>query len=253
MFTKTLLRKPCPNLVNGITEAKLGTPDYHKALLQHNRYADTLRRLGLEVRILEADNRFPDSVFVEDVAVCTSKMAIITRPGAASRSGETAAIKNTLHSYFNQLESIAPGGTLDGGDVMMVGAHFYIGLSDRTNEEGANQFLNILRKYDMDGTKVTMNDMLHLKTGVSYLENNTLLVSGEFVGHPAFEPFDTITIPPEEAYAANALWINGTVLIAAGYPAAQEKIEAAGYNTIEVEMSEFQKLDGGLSCLSLRF
>lgn len=240
-------------MVEGITEANLGNPDYHKALFQHARYTDALRKLGLKIQVLEPDNRFPDSVFIEDVAVCTPHCAVITRPGAPSRRDEVSTIRDSIYSFYENVEQITEPGKLDGGDVMMAGTHFYIGLSGRTNKAGANQLIKILQQYNLSGSTVSLGEVLHLKTGISYLENNNLLVSGEFLEKEEFRDFNKIIVPPEEAYAANCVWINGSVIIPAGYPVTQKNIEEAGYQTITLEMTEFEKLDGGLSCLSLRF
>jgi len=252
-FKNAIVKRPCPEMVNGITKAGLGIPDYQNALKQHDLYIQALESCGLKVRVLEADNRFPDSTFIEDISVCTPHCAIITNPGAASRSREIDGIQYVLSGYYYNLERIESPGTLDGGDIMMVGDHYYIGLSDRTNHEGADQFIMILEKYKMTGSKAKMKEMLHLKTGLSYLENNNLLIAGEFVNYPEFEKFNRIVIDPDEAYSANSLWINGTVLVPKGYPGTKKKVEALGYKVIEVDTSEFRKLDGGLSCLSLRF
>lgn len=253
MFKNAIVRKPCPEMIHGLTSASLGNPDYRVALDQHSKYMEALQSCGLNVLVLEPDSRFPDSTFVEDVALCTSVCAILTNPGAHSRSDEPLAMKTVLHSYYDTIDVIEAPGTLDAGDVMMTGRHFYIGISERTNIEGAGQLIRILEKYDMSGEKVPLHDMLHLKSGVSYLEQENMLVSGEFMNHHAFERFHKIEVDPDEAYAANSLWINGTVLVPSGFPKTREKIEQAGYKTITVEVSEFQKLDGGLSCLSLRF
>ena len=145
------------------------------------------------------------------------------------------------------------GGTLEGGDVMMVGSHFYVGRSARTNAEGIRQFLAILAKYGLTGSEVPLEKVLHLKTGVNYLENDDMLVSGEFVDRPDFAGYHRIVIPEEEAYAANCIWVNGTVIVPAGYPAVERAVREAGYPVLLVDTSEFRKLDGGLSCLSLRF
>ena len=152
-----------------------------------------------------------------------------------------------------QIETITAPGTLEGGDVMRVGDHFYAGLSARSNQEGASQFIRFLNKHGYTGSLVKLKEMLHLKTGVAYLENNLLLTAGEFIGNPQFASFNTISIEPEDAYSANCIYVNGTVLVPAGYPNTKMKIEAAGLPTLEVDTSEFRKLDGGLSCLSLRF
>jgi dimethylargininase len=253
MFKNAIVRKPCPEMTKGLSSASLGRPDYPKALEQHRLYVDALRSCGLEVKVLEADSRFPDSVFVEDVALCTTECAIVTNPGAPSRNGEKMEIIPVLESFYKQVESIDAPGTLDAGDVMMHGKHFYIGISQRTNANGAKQLIQILEKYDMTGSKVPLNEMLHLKSGLSYLEQNRLLISEEFFFHPAFSGFQKIEVDPEESYAANSLWVNSNVLVPAGFPKTREKIEQAGYSTISLDVSEYRKLDGGLSCLSLRF
>jgi dimethylargininase len=253
MFKNAIVRTPCPEMIHGLTSASIGKPDYHRAVEQHSRYVEVLRECGLEVKVLEADSKFPDSVFVEDVAVCTPRCAIITNPGAPSRNGEIEGVKESLRFFYGNLESIEPPGTLDGGDVMMVGTHFYIGSSERTSTGGANQLIRILEKYGMTGSRVPLSGMLHLKSGLSYLEENHLLVSRDYLNHPEFRRFHRIGVDPDETYAANSLWINSRVLVPAGFPKTRRKIELAGYETIVLEMSEFQKLDGGLSCLSLRF
>ena len=240
-------------MVLGLTAAGLGPPNVESALTQHTSYVMALKSLGLNVVVLEADENFPDSVFVEDVALLTPDVGIVTNPGAESRRGETRGMVSVLNHYYDHVERVHSPGTIEAGDVMMVGSHFYIGLSGRTNKEGARQMINILNRYGMTGSMVTLKEMLHLKTGLSYLENGNLLVSGEVVNHPAFESFHRIIVPDREAYAANSVWINGKVLVPKGFPETMDKIAALGYGIIELDVSEFRKLDGGLSCLSLRF
>lgn len=252
-FTNAIVRKPCPGMINGLTSANLGKPDYEKAVEQHSNYICALKECGLNVTVLETLNDFPDSTFIEDVALCTSKFALITNPGATERNGEKIFIQEPLQKFFSIIEEINPPGSLDAGDVMMAGNDFYIGISERTNHEGAEQLINILQKYGMTGTKVPLHTMLHLKTGLSYLENNNLLISGEFINNHAFNKFNQIVVCEKEAYAANSLWVNGKVLVPMGFPETKTKIQDAGYTIIEIDVSEFQKLDGGLSCLSLRF
>jgi len=253
MFKNAIVRRPTKSMVNGITSATLGLPDYENALKQHNDYIAALKLCGLEVEILEANEEFPDWVFIEDVALLTKKCAIISNPGTKSRNQEVTGMKEILQQYFSEIKQIQTPGTLDGGDIMMVDDHFYIGLSDRTNKEGANQLISILQSYKLSGSTVSLKKVLHLKTGVNYLDNNNLLVSGEFINKPEFEKFNKIVIPEDEAYAVNSLWINKKVIVPYGYPRTKQLIEKAGYSTIEVDVSEFRKLDGGLSCLSLRF
>lgn len=253
MFSKAIVRTPCRAVVNGLTSATLGVPDHAAALRQHREYVRALQACGLQVTVLPADEAFPDSTFVEDAALLTPRCAVVTRPGAASRRLETVSMREAINGFYDESECITAPGTLEGGDVMMVGEHFYIGLSGRTNIEGARQLISILEKYGMTGSVIELQEVLHLKTGVSYLENGKLLACGEFLNNPGFLDFEILPVAPDEAYAANSLWLNGTVLVPAGFPRTCATIAAAGYEVLEVDVSEFQKLDGGLSCLSLRF
>ncbi len=255
-FQHAIVRRPCRALVEGITSSpQLGRPDYENALRQHDAYIAALQACGVEVTVLPADERYPDSCFVEDPAVITRCCAIITNPGAPSRNGEKQEILGAVRQFFSEekIEQITDPGTLEGGDVMMVGDHFYAGHSARTNAEGIRQFIAILKKHGLNGSEVSLEKVLHLKTGVNYLENNTLLVSGEFVSKPEFGRFKRIQIPEAEAYAANCIWVNGTVIVPQGFPAVEAAVRSCGYDAIMVDTSEFRKLDGGLSCLSLRF
>ncbi len=253
MFTTAIVKLPCTNINQGETQANLGQPVFDLAFLQHQQYTFALEACGLEVIVLEGDDKFPDSTFIEDVALCTPECAVITNPGINSRKGEEAEVEFILEESYDRIERITSPGTIEAGDIMMVGSHFYIGLSNRTNLEGANQMTKILERYGMTASTVQMNEMLHLKTGLSYVENNKLLITGEFLNNPVFDQFEKIIVPQEEAYAANSVWINDFVLIPEGYPKTKSKIEQKGYEVLEVDVSEFRKLDGGLSCLSLRF
>lgn len=253
MFSQAIVRTPCKAMLEGITEAGMGLPDYNLACEQHQGYIAALKECGLQVTVLAPLESYPDSCFVEDVALLTSKCAILTRPGAASRSGEVQHIIKAVEQFYPNLEYINLPGTIEAGDIMMVGSHFYIGLSARTNAQGAEQLITILGNYNLTGSTVEMSELLHLKTGVNYLENNNLLTFGEMHNHPIFNQFKRFEIAKEESYAANSVWINGTILVPQGFPNTLKTIQQLGYPTLEVSVSEFQKLDGGLSCLSLRF
>ncbi|MCX6169518.1 MAG: arginine deiminase family protein [Ignavibacteriales bacterium] len=253
MFSKAIVCLPCKNITRGLTTANLGLPDYNKAVIQHLYYVNALADCGLEVITLGANDDYPDSTFIEDAALLTGDFAVITNPGAPSRKGETKLIEETLKNFYSIVERINSPGTLESGDVMMVGTHFYIGLSKRTNEEGARQLIEILNRYGSTGSVVKLEKVLHLKTGAAYLENNNMVACGEFLENPEFQKYTLIKIEKDESYAANCVWINGTVLVPMGYPKSRLAIESAGYSTIEIDVSEFRKLDGGLSCLSLRF
>ncbi len=252
-FTKALVREPCRNMHAGLTTAGLGRPDLAKARAQHAAYVKALQDCGLAVAVLEADEAYPDSVFIEDTAVLSEKIAVITRPGAPSRRGEELAVEAALGSFFDERLAIGEPGTLDGGDVMRAGERFFIGVSGRTNPEGARQLAAILGRHGYVATLVKLKEVLHLKTGVAYLESNRLLACGEFLGHARLSGFEVIPVPGAESYAANSLWVNGRVLVPAGFPETRRAIERSGYETVALDVSEFRKLDGGLSCLSLRF
>jgi len=240
-------------MVSGISSANLGTPDYPKALVQHADYIEALKECGLQVTTLSADEDFPDSTFVEDVALMTPRCAIITNPGAPSRTLETRSMVNTIREFYTNVEMIETPGKVEAGDIMMVGDHYYIGLSARTNQAGAKQVIAILERYGLQGSIVELTEVLHLKTGLGYLENDNLLACGEFLSKPEFQKYHLLEVDPDEAYAANSVWVNGTVLTPKGFPKTKSLIESAGYKIREVDVSEFEKLDGGLSCLSLRF
>ena len=255
-FNNVIVRRPCRAMTEGITSGLYpGKPDYDLALIQHDAYIEALKKCGVKVTCLPADENYPDSCFVEDPAVLTEKCAVITNPGAASRNGEKISIEEAVRQFYpgDRIEHIEYPGTLEGGDVMMCGSHFFVGRSERTNEEGIRQFKAILEKYGYTCSEVKLEEVLHLKTGVNYLENNNLLVSGEFTDKADFISYNKYVIPEEEAYAANCIWVNDTVIVPEGYPAVLSAVQSMGYKTITVDTSEFRKLDGGLSCLSLRF
>ncbi|NQV30929.1 MAG: N(G),N(G)-dimethylarginine dimethylaminohydrolase, partial [Candidatus Marinimicrobia bacterium] len=247
MFKRAIVRPPGESMIHGVTSAKLGPPDYEKALLQHANYIEALEACGLEVVRLPPDEHFPDSTFIEDVALLTPHCAVITNPGAPTRRGEIQGLRNILQDYYSEIEQINSPGTVEAGDIMMVGDQYYIGLSERTNRTGAAQMIGFLEKYGMTGSTIELKQVLHLKTGLAYLENSNLIACGEFISHPEFQKFNILGIDASESYAANCIWVNGKILLPAGYPIARKTIESTGYQVLEIDTSEFRKLDGGLS------
>jgi len=167
MFSRAIVRTPAKSLVNGITTAGLGEPDYQLALDQHRQYIAALESCDLVVDVMAADEDFPDAMFIEDTALLMPRCAIVTNPGAASRQGEVGKVSARLNQYYDIVESIKAPGTVDAGDIMMVGDHCYIGLSDRTNEEGAGQMIEILGAHGYGGSMIPISESLHLKSSVS--------------------------------------------------------------------------------------
>jgi len=186
-------------------------------------------------------------------SIVDKDFAVITNLGAKSRQGEQIEINDKLKTFYDIIESIRNPGTLEGGDIMKVEEHYYIGLSNRTNNEGANQLKGILKRYGYSSTTVPLKKVLHLKTGISYLGDAILLVSGEFKNHPDFRKYNLIEVQESEIYATNSLRVNKYVLIPKGYVNLKKQLLNFSFRVIELEMSEFEKMDGGLSCLSLRF
>jgi dimethylargininase len=256
VFANAIVRKPGENFVNGLTSANLGAADCEKALQQHRRYCEALARCGLQVTLLDADLRYPDSTFVEDTAVLTSRSAILARPGAISRQGEVAAIREPLERFFSTFYRINGPGTLEGGDICKAEGHFFIGISRRTNEEGARQLAEFLAREGCTSSFVDIRGiegLLHLKSGMAYIGDNNLVVIEALAGHSCLRRYRLIRVNPGESYAANCVRVNDYVLLPAGYPSLEASLEPIGYKVLPLNVSEFQRMDGGLSCLSLRF
>ena len=253
MFTRAITRKPCQNFARGLTTTVSSKPaDYGLMLKQHEAYLEALSAAGLEVIVLDPQPDYPDAHFVEDTAVVTPDVAVITIPGADARKGEEESIVPVL-AEFRKIERIQAPGTVDGGDVLQAGNHFFIGLSQRTNKEGAEQLGRILQSYGNTWTTVTVGAGLHFKSSVNYVGKNMLLVTSDFAAKDQLKGYEQILLDSAESYAANTLLVNEHLLVPAGYPAARRQLETLGLKMIELEVSEVRKMDGGLTCMSLRF
>jgi len=262
-FTDALVRPPGRSLAQGLTTAGLGPPDHDRALEQHRRYCAALESAGLRVVRLAPDESHPDSTFVEDTAVVTPRGAILARPGAPSRRGEVASIRADLERLMGgrdlPLAEILPPGTLDGGDICDAGGFYFIGLSDRTNEDGAQQLASWLATLGYDSALVDIRGGaagLHLKSGLACVAPGLLVVMEDLAEHPSFRGWAQVRVPRGEEYAANCLRVNQALLVAANHPGLEGALRARetelGCAVVALEMSEFRKLDGGLTCLSLR-
>ena len=255
-YRHAIVRPPAPNFAEGLTTVDLGRPDHGRALSQHAAYCEALEECGLKLERLPPDPRHPDSTFVEDTAILTPHSAILTRPGAKSRAGEVAGIREALSEFYREFGEIASPGSLDGGDVCEAGDHYFVGISERTNQEGARQLSMLLAGagYTSDNVDIRgVPGILHLKSGIAYPGDGRLVAIEALAGHPAFRSFQVVPVSPGEEYAANLIRVNERVLFAAGHPRLEKTLRDHGYDLIALEMSEFQKMDGGLSCLSLRF
>jgi dimethylargininase len=251
-FTHAITRRPGETMAAGLTTSTLGSPDYKKALDQFDAYVAVLRSCGISVTVLDPLAGYPDAHFVEDTAVVTPELAIITNPGAASRKGEVPSIAAALEP-FRKTVWIDPPGTIDGGDVLTVGSHFFIGLSERTNPAGARQLGEAVAGLGYTWTSVPVAAGLHFKSSVNVIGKQTLLATEAFANHPALADFDRIVVLPQEAYAGNTLRVNDHLIMPAGFPDTHKKLQVMGIPIVELNMSEFRKMDGGLTCLSLRF
>lgn len=256
MVHKAIVRPPSPNFASGLTTVDIGVPDFGRALGQFETYCATLKSCGLSLTRLEADECYPDSTFVEDTAVLNERCAVICRPGAPSRLGEIEEMSVALSQFYEQLHFIREPGTLDGGDVCHAGNHFFIGISRRTNQNGAQQLVSLLAKFGYTSELIDirgLTNILHLKSGLAYLGDDYLVATDAVVDQAQFDGYSVIHVPSNNEYAANCVRVNDKVLIAAGYREFEDVLHRLGFSTVALEMSEFQKMDGGLSCLSLRF
>jgi dimethylargininase len=252
-FNNAIMRKPGEDFAEGITGGSLGAPDYARMLEQHAKYVQVFQQIGVETRVLDPLAGFPDAYFVEDAAVMLPEAAVIARPGAAARRGEEAALEPVL-AEFRPLERILPGGTLDGGDVLMTERQFFIGISERTNREGAIQLGRIGEKHGFKWTVVPLQgEGLHLKSDVSWVDGKTLVISPALSRRKEFDGWEFIIRPDEEKQAANLLRVNDHILMPDGCPETRRMLERLGLPVIVIDASEAHKMDGGLSCMSLRF
>ncbi|MGH7654039.1 MAG: dimethylarginine dimethylaminohydrolase family protein [Gemmatimonadaceae bacterium] len=255
-FTRAIVRAPSPNFADGLTSVTLGRPDYARALEQHARYCEALARCGLKITRLAEDPAHPDATFVEDTAVLSARCNVLTRPGAPSRAGEVTSIRAALVSAGLKFGAIDVPGTLDGGDICEHGDHFFIGVSQRTNWEGAAQLAACLTQAGCESSCIDIRavpGILHLKSGIASLDDDRIVALDALLGHAALRGREIVRVPQGEEYAANCVRVNDHLLMPAGFPRMHDALDALGYSLIPLDMSEFEKMDGGLSCLSLRF
>ena len=224
--------------------------DVNIARAEHHEYIQALKQLGCQVIELPEEPDLPDSVFVEDTAFILDEVAVITRPGADSRKPETASIIRALSPYRPLIHVTEPG-TVDGGDVLVLGRNIYIGISTRSNNAAILQIQELLNQYDYTVTGVELHDCLHLKTAVTRVDEQTLLINPKWADIFHFKDFDWIEVDPSEPFAANCLPIGEEIIYPTSFPKMHQKLEQKGYKVLTVNVSELAKAEGAVTCCSL--
>ena len=224
--------------------------DLEVARAQHAAYERALTAAGCRVEQLESDASMPDAVFVEDMAIVFDELAVLTRPGAESRRRELPAIAAALAAY-RPLQEIEPPATVDGGDVLLAGRHVFVGRSTRTNDAAAMQLRRILGPFGYTVMQTQVRGCLHLKSAVTALGDDRLLVNPAWIDAAAFDGFAVTEVAPEEPSAANVLRLADRVLVAQAYPRTADRIAALGMRVECVDASELAKAEGALTCCSL--
>lgn len=253
-FTNAITRTPPDSVADGIRAVDSGDPSGAAFRKEHELYVAALQEAGLSVDVLPPLEAFPDSCFVEDPAFCLPEGAIQLRPGVKSREEEAREIRPALDARFEKVMELPGNGHVDGGDILMLDDVILVGLSERTDRVGADAFAGVL---DSWGYRVKVSEtprgVLHFKTACSTLGDNVVLATKVMAESGVFEDRKLVVVPDGEEYAANVIRVNDIVLVPEGYPKTQAAIRDAGYKTVVLPTHEARKVDGGLSCLSLRF
>jgi dimethylargininase len=253
-FTHAIARTPARSVGNGLRAVDRGTPEADLFKAEHRTYVNALERAGLNVTVLEALEDFPDSVFIEDAALCLPEGAVILRPGTATRTGEAALLDPDLSSLGMEIHPHNSDGFIDGGDILVTDSVVLVGLSGRTNLAGFNGLKSLLETWGYKVVAVeTPAQVLHFKSDCCVLDSTTILATSRLSKEACFASFSVLTVPPGEEPAANSIRVNDTVLIPAGFPATAEMLAREGYSIKSVPVTQASLLDGGLSCMSLRF
>jgi len=253
-FTHAIARKPSSSIIDGLRAVDMGTPDLSVFEAHHADYVAALRETGANVTVLDALEDYPDAVFVEDTALCLQEGAIIARPGAPTRLGEGAEMAPHIEALYSEVLRIEGPGFIEGGDILTTEREILVGLSTRTDKAGVEELASLVDRW---GYKVrilkTPPGVLHFKTDCSLLDSETILATKRLDASGCFEGYRVIHTAEGEDACANAIRFNDLVLMPSGFPKTRETLAAAGYDIREIGNSEAAKLDGGMSCLSLRF
>jgi dimethylargininase len=252
-FTNAIVRRPGASVVNGLRASDRGSPSLKGVRAEHDAYVAALKAAGVAVTVLEPLEAFPDSIFVEDPALVFTETAILLRPGVDSRAGEVAAIAPDLRKQFPKVLELQSG-HVDGGDVLVTPEAVMIGLSARTDREGAEALIALLAEIGRRGEIFhTPAGVLHFKSDCALLDGETVLSTARLAASGVFERFRVIETSTGEEGAANALRVNRSLLVGAGYPRTVALLRAEGYDVVPLATSEIAKIDAGLSCMSLRW
>jgi dimethylargininase len=246
--TKAIVREPGDNYTKCISShPQRHTIDVAVARRQHSTYRKTLEDLGLEVIILPRDDLHPDSCFVEDNAVVFGKKALICRMAKESRRGEEADVEKVLGQYLKTKKAIIPA-TIEGGDVIHLEDGLISGLTRRTNEAGVKQ----LRKWlEVNVETIADSGIVHLKSYVNYLGKGRMVSTPKYASHTSLSRFDVVTVDEGDWYSTNNIVLDDTVIMPKGFPRTEELLRRQGYKTIPLDMTEFPKCEGALTCLSI--
>ena len=252
-FTHTIVRKPAQSIIKGLRAVDIGAPDYNQMILDHQDYVEALTFAGVEVIHLNELDKFPDGQFVEDTALCLPKAAILMRPGAPSRLGEVDEIAPKLRELFTEVYEIEEPAHIEGGDILVTGKEILVGRSARTDEKGVSQLSDIVTALGYVMREVfTPPEILHFKTDCSLLGPNEILSTKRLQASGCFDGYKVIIVADGEEAAANAIRVNDYVIMPAGFSKTKSILEDHGYKVKAINNTECAKLDGGMSCLSLR-
>lgn len=253
-FTHAITRRPAPSIAQGLRAVDTGAPDLALMQAHHADYVAALRSTGARVIELDPLPAYPDSVFVEDTALCLPEGAVVMRPGAPTRLGEAAEMAPHLMALYGQVVRIEGPGTIEGGDILVTEREILVGRSARTDAAGIAELTALVAPWGHRVREVfTPPGVLHFKTDCSLLDGETVLATPRLAASGCFQGYRVIHTGEGEEAAANAIRFNDLVLLPAGFPRTREALVAAGYAVREIGNSECAKLDGGMSCLSLRF
>ncbi len=253
-FSHTVSRRPGNSVVDGLRAATRTDPVPKLFQQEHDAYIATLKKASVSTIVLPKLEVFPDSVFVEDPVLCLDNTAVILRPGAKSRFGEAAAMENDLKPIFDRIEKLTGNGFVDGGDILLTDTEALIGLSDRTNSEGVEELSSILSAHEYEVRIVhTPAGVLHFKSDCGLLDSETIFSTKVLARSGCFEGYNVIEAPEGEEAAANLIRVNDAVILRSGFEKTKQLLEESGYLVMTVPADEAAKIDGGLSCMSLRF